>query len=107
MLRLIFGLSLIFVLFIFCHFKVVTKDCGETATSDQLWNKGCFPKMKNQFFENIDKIGGSALGIAVIQMIGVIIACCTGKKMNARLEPPKWQTLNNTNITRNGEIFPV
>ena len=79
MLRL--GLSLIFILFIFCLFKVVTKGCGETATSDQLWNKGCFPKMKNQFFENIDKIGGSALGIAVIQLIGVIIACCIGKSM--------------------------
>jgi CD63 antigen len=63
--------------------RVDTKDCGETATFDQLWNMGCFPKMKNQFFENIDKIGGSAIGIAVIQLIGVIISCCTGKKMNA------------------------
>jgi len=61
--------------------KEDTKGCGETATPDQLWSKGCLPEMKNQFLANIDKIGGSALGIAFIQLIGVIIACCIGKSM--------------------------
>jgi CD63 antigen len=60
--------------------------CGENATPDQLWSKGCLPMMKNQFLANIDKIGGSALGIAVIQLIGVIIAFCIGKSMKESVE---------------------
>jgi len=66
--------------------KTDTKGCGETAPADQLWSKGCLPMMKIEFLANIDKIGGSALGIAVIQLIGVIIAFCIGKSMKEGVE---------------------
>merc|ERR1711874_922273 len=58
-----------------------TNGCGKTATTEQLWSMGCLTEMKKEFLANIDKIGGTAIGIAVIQLIGVIIACCIGKRM--------------------------
>lgn len=57
------------------------KGCGMKPDVPK-WQKGCLNDLKDEFIANIDKIGGTALGIAVIQLIGVILACCIGKRIH-------------------------
>jgi CD63 antigen len=57
----------------------VKEDCAENPAN--VFTKGCYPTMKEQFTSNIDKIGGAALGIAALQFIGVIFACCVSKRI--------------------------
>jgi len=57
----------------------VTENCAEDPNN--VFAKGCYPKMKEQFTANIDKVGGAALGIAAFQLMGVIFACCLSKRI--------------------------
>jgi len=54
--------------------------CGADKTEEK-YKVGCLDKLDDIFMKNIDKIGGAALGIAFVQLLGVIMACCIGKRI--------------------------
>jgi len=56
------------------------KDCSNDP--DNVFPGGCFLMMKIYFIANIDKIGGTAIGIAVFQLIGAIVACFFSKRIH-------------------------
>ncbi|CAG0916382.1 unnamed protein product [Notodromas monacha] len=54
--------------------------CGEagtacTASSDTLYRSGCLDKLSDFMKDNITIIGGMGIGIAFIQLIGIVFAC--------------------------------
>ncbi|KAK7070198.1 hypothetical protein SK128_027811 [Halocaridina rubra] len=47
---------------------------------------GCFEKLKGDFKENITVLGGVAIGIGFVQLIGVVFACCLAKSLKNQYE---------------------
>jgi len=57
-----------------------TENCGLTAGS-VAYPDGCFKLFKTEFVDNIAIIGAVALGVAGIELLVVLVACCLGKRM--------------------------
>jgi CD63 antigen len=58
------------------------EDCGEKEEA-QKYSQGCYQLFREQFVDNIAIIGGVALGVAGVEFLVVLIACCLGKRMGA------------------------
>ena len=50
-------------------------------TSQTIYTDGCLNQFVQYVENNIYLIGGAGIGIAVVQLIAVIAACCLGKRM--------------------------
>lgn len=67
--------------------KNVAVGCGEnkinppTPPANSIYTDGCLDQFVQYVEDNIYLIGGAGIGIAVVQLIAVIAACCLGKKM--------------------------
>lgn len=61
-----------------CHKK---SDCG-----GELFKDGCMVKIVKLFKGNLAVIGGAAFGIAFIQLIGILFACCLMKEIKSEYE---------------------
>jgi len=62
----------------------VATDCGQNKINPQqsgIYTDGCLDQFVQYVEDNIYLIGGAGLGIAVVQLIAVIAACCLGKRM--------------------------
>jgi len=63
--------------------KEEKKGCGSEADWESNINQnGCIGKFEDTFIGNIGIIGGVALGVAFIQLCGVIFSCCLGRRIN-------------------------
>jgi len=58
------------------------KDCGKNPDA-QKYDEGCYKLFKSEFVDNIAVIGGVALGVAGVEFLVVLIACCLGRRMGA------------------------
>merc|ERR1712059_49029 len=57
-------------------------DCGKNPQTTK-YSRGCYQLFREQFIDNIAVIGGVALGVAGVEFLVVLIACCLGKRMGA------------------------
>jgi len=55
------------------------KDCGLGPDTDKINTEGCFKIFEDKFVGNIGIVGGVAVGLAFVQMLGVAFACCLGR----------------------------
>jgi len=51
--------------------------CGKTEKPK--FSEGCFKLFEDEFVSNISIIGGVALGVAALEFLVVLIACCLGR----------------------------
>ncbi|XP_035205815.1 CD63 antigen-like [Stegodyphus dumicola] len=57
-----------------------------TCTEDLAYKKGCFKEMYEHIKGIIGKVGGVAIGIAVVELIGVIFAWCLASAIKKEYE---------------------
>jgi len=55
------------------------QDCGIDG-SKKFFEDGCFNKFKGDFVDNLGIVGGVALGVALVEVMVIALACCLGKK---------------------------
>lgn len=66
--------------------------CGKdvfNASSSKLKDinkEGCFDKLKGDVLDNVTILGGIAIGIGFVQLIGVAFACCLAKSLKRQYE---------------------
>ncbi|XP_047477072.1 CD63 antigen-like [Penaeus chinensis] len=71
--------------------KEFTTDCGRNVFSDSsklpfINEGGCFDKLKGDVKDNITILGGVAIGIGCVQLIGIAFACCLAKSLKRQYE---------------------
>jgi len=54
--------------------------CGADAGAAK-FQEGCYGKFKDFFVDNIAIVGGAALGVAAVELVIVLLACCIGRRM--------------------------
>ena len=66
-----------------CTAENIGEDCGKGQLSDatQIYTTGCLTKLGTVIKDNLIVVGVAGAGIIVLQMIGVIVACCLGRRM--------------------------
>jgi len=69
--------------------KTITKDCGknQAANSDKIHNLGCVVQGKQYAKDNLWLIGGVGVGIAVVQLLGIIFSLLLCKAYRADEKP--------------------
>jgi len=48
----------------------------------EIFKKGCAEKGKDYVKSQIFKIGGAAIGIAIVQLLGIVFACCLSRAID-------------------------
>lgn len=71
--------------------KEYTTGCGSNVFNDEsklreINQEGCFDKLKGDVKENLTILGGIAVGIGCVQLIGVAFACCLAKSLKRQYE---------------------
>ncbi|XP_018018342.1 CD63 antigen [Hyalella azteca] len=71
--------------------KESVRGCGYNIFSnhDQLhtiYTDGCFDKLEGDLLENVTILGGIAIGIGFVQLVGVAFACCLGRSLKRQYE---------------------
>ncbi|KAK8384464.1 hypothetical protein O3P69_009340 [Scylla paramamosain] len=72
--------------------KESIQDCGRNVFATGLPNldpinqEGCFDKLKGDVEENLTILGGVAIGIGFVQLVGVAFACCLAKSLKRQCE---------------------
>lgn len=68
-------------------------DCGagmaakpESEAAAVIYTTGCLFKLEDEVKENIVAVGGAGVGIAFLQILGVILACCLSKSIKKEYE---------------------
>jgi len=64
----------------------ITTGCATNPTALNTYNDGCIDKFVDWIEDNIYIIGGVGIGLAFVQIIGIIIACCLGKSIRKEYE---------------------
>ncbi|XP_033107840.1 CD63 antigen-like isoform X2 [Anneissia japonica] len=64
----------------------IEKGCEVNQTPKNVYEEGCSEALFNFIKENIIIIAGIAIGVAVIQIIGVVCACCLMKSIKNEYE---------------------
>nr|AAY53608.1 tetraspanin family protein [Branchiostoma belcheri tsingtauense] len=60
--------------------------CGEGADTTKINTEGCLLKLEGWLAQNILIIGGVGIGIAFIQVVGIIFACCLMRSIKQEYE---------------------
>ncbi|KAG7167877.1 CD63 antigen-like 1 [Homarus americanus] len=73
--------------------RVNTHLCGQDMfnkspqeVDKEIHKEGCFDKLKGDVKENVTILGGVAIGIGFVQLIGVAFACCLAKSLRRQFE---------------------
>lgn len=60
----------------------MVEGCGKQLNATAaVFQDGCYQLFKTQFVDNIAIIGGVALGVAAVELLIVLFACCLGRRM--------------------------
>ncbi|XP_023336981.1 CD63 antigen [Eurytemora carolleeae] len=59
--------------------QIEKKGCGSDLFQNQIYQRGCLREFEDRFKSNIGIVGGVALGVAFVQLLGVVFSCCLGK----------------------------
>ncbi|GLV32500.1 Tetraspanin 39D [Carabus blaptoides fortunei] len=63
-----------------------SKDDKCTTSSKNVFKNGCLPSLKEVLQSKAYVIGGVAIGVALIQLIGVVCACCLARSIKKEYE---------------------
>ncbi|XP_070569502.1 CD63 antigen-like [Ptychodera flava] len=67
-----------------------TAGCGAKAgtnpSADVIYPKGCTAKLEAVLIDNFEIIAGVAIGIAVVELLGIICACCLMRSIKSEYE---------------------
>jgi CD63 antigen len=68
--------------------KKVTTDCGinNMNNGNVTFTQGCYPQLKVEIEGNILAVGGVGIGLAFLQLIGVVFACCLARAIRYEYE---------------------
>ncbi|EHA97968.1 CD63 antigen [Heterocephalus glaber] len=58
-----------------------TKDCGSDTKEHPIYTKGCLEKIGNWLRKNVLLVAAAALGIAFVEVLGIVFACCLVKSI--------------------------
>merc|ERR1740128_1253660 len=58
-----------------------TKGCGTGYELSKINTKGCLVEFEDQFVGNLGVVGGIAIGVAFVQFLTVVFACCLGRSI--------------------------
>jgi len=58
-----------------------TKGCGTGYELGNINTKGCLVEFEDQFVGNLGVVGGIAIGVAFVQFLTVVFACCLGRSI--------------------------
>ncbi|XP_067934807.1 CD63 antigen-like isoform X2 [Watersipora subatra] len=53
------------------------------STPKDYYGEGCFDKIKEAVMSNIAIVGGIAIGLGVVEFLGIVFACCLGKAIRS------------------------
>jgi len=59
---------------------------GNLGVTNVTFTQGCYPLLKNEIEGNILAVGGVGIGLAFLQLIGVIFACCLARAIRFQYE---------------------
>ena len=65
------------------------RNCGEgqlTAESDKIYRSGCYDNFKEMVKKNIYLVGAAGIGIALFQLISIIVACVLGRRLGFKYQ---------------------
>ncbi|XP_037369213.1 CD63 antigen [Talpa occidentalis] len=63
-----------------------TPHCGEKFKVEDIYREGCVEKVGVWLRENVPVVTGVALGIAAVEALGVVLACCLVKSIRSGYE---------------------
>jgi len=66
--------------------KVVGCGIGTMANETVTFQQGCYPQLKSEIEGNIMAVGGVGIGLAFLQLIGVVFACCLARAIRFEYE---------------------
>ncbi|XP_002736864.1 CD63 antigen-like [Saccoglossus kowalevskii] len=66
--------------------KNITAGCGTDYTLSEIWQDGCTEKLEDALIDNFEKIAGVAIAIAVVELLGIICACCLMRSIKSEYE---------------------
>lgn len=66
--------------------KNVTRGCGDKFKEDNIYTTGCVERIGLWLRRNVLVVAGAALGIAVVEVLGIIFACCLVKSIRSGYE---------------------
>ncbi|KAG8513703.1 CD63 antigen [Galemys pyrenaicus] len=64
----------------------VTQDCGNKFKVEDIYTEGCVEKFGAWLRKNVLVVAGVALGIAAVEALGVVLACCLVKSIRSGYE---------------------
>ncbi|XP_037069100.1 CD63 antigen-like isoform X2 [Pollicipes pollicipes] len=73
--------------------REATSNCGvgmaalpASVAANTIYTRGCRDSVEEQIQSNIVAVGGAGVGIAFLQVLGVILACCLSKSIKKEYE---------------------
>uniref|UniRef100_A0A7N5P359 CD63 antigen n=3 Tax=Ailuropoda melanoleuca TaxID=9646 RepID=A0A7N5P359_AILME len=64
----------------------VTKDCGVSFNVKNIYPEGCVEKIGGWLRSNVLVVAAAALGIAFVEVLGIVFACCLVKSIRSGYE---------------------
>ncbi|XP_004466121.1 CD63 antigen [Dasypus novemcinctus] len=64
----------------------VTQNCGVNFKPDTIYTKGCVQLIGNWLRSNVLVVAAAALGIAFVEVLGIVFACCLVKSIRSGYE---------------------
>ncbi|XP_021542839.1 CD63 antigen [Neomonachus schauinslandi] len=64
----------------------VTKDCGVSFQVKNIYPEGCVEKIGGWLRRNVLVVAAAALGIAFVEVLGIVFACCLVKSIRSGYE---------------------
>lgn len=64
----------------------VTKDCGASLQINNIYSEGCVEKIGGWLRSNVLVVAAAALGIAFVEVLGIVFACCLVKSIRSGYE---------------------
>ncbi|XP_023499518.1 CD63 antigen [Equus przewalskii] len=64
----------------------VTQGCGTKFTEKDIYTKGCVEKIGGWLRKNVLVVAAAALGIAFVEVLGIVFACCLVKSIRSGYE---------------------
>lgn len=61
------------------------KDCDVTKTAE-IYSKGCATTLEDWLKDNVAIIGGVGIGLAFVQVVGIMFACCLARAIKKEYE---------------------
>jgi len=73
---------------------------SDSCKTDEIYSQGCLALLEDKFINNIATVGGVALGVAFLQLVGVIFSCCLAGRIRKQTDQYKPVTVTTKTVDR-------